>query len=311
MKVSVIIPVYNVEHYLVRCFDSVRHQTYHDIEIVMVDEASSDGSMAIAEQYQKQYRNIVLVKHERNQGLMMTRRDGYLAATGELVMFLDSDDALPKYAVEKLVNKQVETNADVVMGDLMKYYVNGTTERVVGSLDTDATKIEVLSALLEQRITHSLCGKLYKRTLFESGHIQTYKSLTIAEDGCLFYQLVDKAEKIASIQTVVYDYYENKASSTLRAYGKEQIENVIVAYKAIEKVCKSYVSLHNILVYRLNQVVFTLYFERVPIWTVRKLLRQHDMLSYGNIHHVLKTLKFRDYWFCMKRFIYVRMKLRK
>lgn len=311
MKVSIIVPVYNVEHYLARCLDSVLHQTYHDIEIVMVDDASSDGSMAIAEQYQKQYRNIVLVKHERNQGLMMTRRDGYLVATGELIMFLDSDDALPKDAVEKLVNKQVETNADIVMGDLMKYYVDGMTERVVGSLDSDATKIEVLSALLEQRISHSLCGKLYKRTLFENGQLQTYKSLTIAEDGCLFYQLVDKTQKIASVQTVVYNYYENKASSTLRAYGKEQIENVIVAYKAIENVCKSYGPLRNRLVYRLNQVVFTLYFERVPIWTVRKLLRKHDMLSYGHIYNVIKTLKFRDYWFCMKRFIYVRIKLRK
>lgn len=311
MKVSVIIPVYNVKHYLARCLDSVRYQTYHDIEIVMVDDASFDGSMAIAEQYQKQYHNIVLVKHERNQGLMMTRRDGYLAATGELIMFLDSDDALPKDAVEKLFNKQVETNADIVMGDLMKYYVDGTTERVVGSLGSDATKIEVLSALLEQRITHSLCGKLYKKNIFENGHLQTYKSLTIAEDGCLFYQLVDKTQKIASVQTVVYNYYENKASSTLRAYGKEQIENVIVAYKAIENVCKSYGPLRNRLVYRLNQVVFTLYFERVPIWTVRKLLRKHDMLSYGHIYNVIKTLKFRDYWFCMKRFIYVRIKLRK
>lgn len=310
MKVSVIIPVYNVEHYLARCLDSVLHQTYHEIEIVMVDDASSDGSLAIAEQYQKRYPNIVIVKHEENQGLMMTRRDGYQAATGDQVMFLDSDDALPKDAVEKLVNKQVETNADIVMGDLMKYYVDGTTERVVGSLDVDATKIEVLSALLEQRITHSLCGKLYTKKMFKSGHLQTYKSLTIAEDGCLFYQLVAVADRIASVQAIVYDYYENKASSTLRAYGKEQVENVIIAYKAIETVCKSYASLHAKLVYRLSQVVFTLYFERVPRCMVKELLQKYDMSRYGSIRYACKYLSWKDCWFFVKRFIYVRTMLR-
>lgn len=313
MKVSVIIPVYNVECYLERCLDSVRHQTYHDIEIVMVDDASSDGSMAIAEQYQKQYRNIVLVKHERNQGLMMTRRDGYLVATGELVMFLDSDDALPKDAVEKLVNKQVETNADIVMGDLMKYYVNGTIERVVGSLDLDrdATKVEVLSALIELRVSHSLCGKLYKIDLFHKRDLKTFDSLTIAEDGCLFYQLVAKAEKIASLYDVVYNYYENKASSSLHAYGVKQVENIIVAYQVIASICKPYAMLHDKLEYRLTKVMFALYFERISIRKVRELLRKHEMLNYGSLKNACKILKWKDYWFCMKRFIYVRTMLKK
>lgn len=311
MKVSVIIPVYNVEHYLARCLDSVLHQTYYDIEIIMVDDASSDGSMAIAEQYQKQYRNIVLVKHKRNQGLMMTRRDGYLVATGEWIMFLDSDDALPKDAVEKLVNKQVETNADIVMGDLMKYYVDGTTERVVGSLDTDATKIEVLSALIELRVAHSLCGKLYKMDLFRKGDLQTFNSLTIAEDGCLFYQLVAKTERMASLHAIVYDYYENKASSSLHTYGVNQVENVIVAYQVIASICKPYAMLHDKLEYRLTKVMFALYFERITIRKVRELLRKHEMLNYGSLKNACKILKWKDYWFCMKRFIYVRTMLKK
>lgn len=312
MKVSVVIPVYNVERYLSRCLDSVLHQTYHNIEIVMVDDASSDGSMAIAEQYQKQYRNIVLVKHEMNQGLMMTRRDGYLAAIGELTMFLDSDDVLPKYAVEKLVNKQVETNADIVMGDLMKYYVKGTTERVVGSLDLnrDATKVEVLSALIELRVAHSLCGKLYKTDLFHKGDLKAFDLLTIAEDGCLFYQLVAKAEKIVFLHDVVYDYYENKASSSLHAYGIKQVENIIIAYKVIASICKPYVLLHDKLEYRLTKVMIALYFERISIRKVRELLRKHEMLSYGSFKKACKILKWKDYWFCMKRFMYVRTVLK-
>lgn len=310
-KVSVIIPVYNVEHYLARCLDSVLNESYRDIEIVMVDDASTDGSLVIAEQYQKKYSDIIIVRHEKNQGLMMTRRDGYQVASGDLVMFLDSDDALPKEAVEKLVNKQVETNADIVMGDLMKYYVDGTTERIIGSLTDDATKKEVLSALIDLRVAHSLCGKLYKMDLFRKGVLQTFDSLTIAEDGCLFYQLVAKSEEIASLHEIVYDYYENKTSSSLHAYGSKQVENIIIAYKVIESICKPYASLNTKLNYRLTKVIFALYFERIPIRKVRKLLRKHEMLNYGSFKKACKSLKWRDYWFCMKRFIYVRTMLKK
>ena len=308
-KVSVIIPVYNVEHYLARCLDSVLNQSYRDIEIVMVDDACTDGSLVIAEQYQKKYSDIIIVRHEKNQGLMMTRRDGYQVASGDLVMFLDSDDALPKYAVEKLVNKQVETNADIVMGDLLKYYVDGTTERRIGSLPYPVTKLDVLSSLLEKKIVHSLCGKLYKKSLLQKGKLQIFDSMTIAEDACLIYQLVVNAEKIASLDAIVYDYYENKVSSTQHVYGDRQIENIIVAHRVIGQVCAPYSMLGEKVQHCLTKAIFTLYFERVSVWKVRSLLRKYGMLSYGNVKYAYKYLRPEDYSFFIKRYIYVRVKL--
>ena len=102
MKVSIVIPLYNAELFIGRCLDSILNQTHKDIEIIVVDDVSQDGSLSIVEDYQQSYPSIKIIKHPTNKGSMMSRKDGYMAATGECLMFVDSDDVLPKYAVEKL-----------------------------------------------------------------------------------------------------------------------------------------------------------------------------------------------------------------
>lgn len=309
--VSVIIPIYNVAPFLGRCLDSVLQQSYHDLEVVMVDDASTDLSLDIAQAYKEQHpSHFRIIRHEENKGLMTTRRDGYMVAKGDFVLFLDADDALPDDAIEKLVEEQQLAEADIVMGHLLKRFVDGHTQCVVGCLDRkEATRLEVLSALLTCSMTHSLCGKLFKTTLFRQGALQTFDHLTIAEDGCLLYQLVAKAVKLASVDSVVYDYYENKASTTQHAYRTEQISSMMTAYGVIAHVCSPYASLHLLLAQRLTKVAFTFYVERVPLHVVRRLLRQHGLLPYGSVRFALKYLTLKDFWFFIKRFIYVRTKL--
>lgn len=260
--VSVIIPTYNVERYISRCLDSVLSQSYKNIEVVIVDDASTDQSLAIAKQYQSLHSNIRIIRHEQNKGLMTTRRDGYLAALGDYLMFVDSDDALPTDAVQKLMCRQAETNADIVMGDLMKTYVNGRTERRIGSVPYDTSKIDVLAALINNNIIHSLCGKLYKTSLFRGNDLLYFDNLTIGEDGCLLYQLVAKAYIITSLHEITYLYYVNKNSSSQHRYGIEQIESLIIAYKTIAHVCQPYTQLHQRLQTRLTRAMFALYFDQ-------------------------------------------------
>lgn len=309
--VSVIIPIYNVEPLLARCLDSVLEQSYPNVEAVLVDDASTDHSLAIAQRYQRQHpTRFRIIQHEQNKGLMTTRRDGYQAAKGEFVIFLDADDALPLDAIAQLVRRQQQTEADIILGDLLKRFVDGHTQRVVGSITHDARILDVLSALLTCRITHSLCGKLFRTSLFRQGPLQTFDHLTIAEDGCLLYQLVARAERIASCCEVTYDYYENKVSSSQHAYRAKQIDSMMTAYGVIANVCKSYATLYPLLEQRLTKVAFTFYFERVSFKEVRKLLRKHGLLQYGNWKAALKYLAIKDYWFFIKRFIYVRTRLR-
>lgn len=305
--VSVVIPLYNVERYVERCLKSVLTQSYKDVEIVIVDDASTDQSLRIAEHYQEAHSNIRIFRHKHNLGPMSTRQDGYMSALGDFILFLDADDALPADAVKTLVERQRETGADIVMGDLLKRFTDGHTQRIVGSLDHEATDVDVLSALLACSITHSLCGKLFKATLFRQGVLHAFSNQAIAEDGCLFYQLVAKAQRLSSVREVVYDYYENKASTTQHAYRVKQIDNMLTAYGVMANVCRPYASLHHALEQRLTKVAFTLYFERPSLCMVRRLLKAHDMLPYGSIKYAFKYLRTGDLWFLIKRFIYVRL----
>lgn len=306
-KVSVVIPLYNVEPYIGRCLDSVLGQSYKNIEIVVVDDCGQDRSVEIVEQYCERHPNIRLIRHDRNRGLMTTRRDGYMAATGDFIVFLDSDDALPSDALATLMATEMLTDADIVLGDLLKLYVNGRTERRVGSLEQPSAPTDVLAALIDDKIIHSLCGKLFKRSLF-SGSLLSFDQLTILEDGCLLYQLVARASTVASVNAMVYNYYENKASSSLGIYDSSHIEGMIIAYKTIADVCGSYVQLHDKLQRRLTLVAFSLYVEPVGAGTVRKLLSKHDMLKYGSARSAFKYLGFKDCWFLAKRFAYLRIK---
>lgn len=103
IKVSIIIPVYNVEKYLERCVNSVLKQTYKNVEIILVDDGSPDGSPGICDRYASEY-NTVKVLHKANEGLGLTRNAGLRLATGDYVMFVDSDDYIKENTIEKVLN---------------------------------------------------------------------------------------------------------------------------------------------------------------------------------------------------------------
>lgn len=311
MKVSVVIPLYNAEPFIGRCLDSILNQTHRDIEIILVDDVSKDASLSIAEDYQKKYSSIKIIKHSTNKGSMMSRRDGYMAATGECLMFVDSDDALPLDAVEKLVSKQVETNADIVLGNAVKIYVNGRRERLVDNVRANAKQLDFLKALLDEKARRCLWGRLYRTSLFHDHELRNLENMTIYEDACLLYQVAVNAERIEPIDDFVYDYYENKASVTQRVYGKKQIESIIMANSIISEICQPFTQISYDLQHRVAKTVFALYSEDMSIEEVKKLLKKHGMQKYGEFTTACKILKLADWWFLLKRFVYVRTKLSK
>lgn len=101
--VSIIIPVYNAEKYLERCISSLFDQTYHDLEIVLIEDGSDDQSKAVCEEYNRKYQNVIYLSHSENQGQVKTRNDGISLAAGRWMMFLDADDYLEKDAVRNFV----------------------------------------------------------------------------------------------------------------------------------------------------------------------------------------------------------------
>ena len=116
VKVSVIIPVYNVEDYLAECLDSVVHQTLKEIEIILVDDGSTDNSLKIMQEYKEKYSNIVVFSHE-NHGSGFTRNVGLQKVRGEYIQFVDSDDVLELTMLEEVYQEAVSRDADMVLFD--------------------------------------------------------------------------------------------------------------------------------------------------------------------------------------------------
>ena len=109
MKVSIVVPVYNVEKYLDRCIKSILNQKYQDMEIILINDGSTDNSLAICEKYREQDSRIIII-NKANQGLSAARNDGVAAASGEYIMFIDSDDYIDDSLVseaEKLCKKKM------------------------------------------------------------------------------------------------------------------------------------------------------------------------------------------------------------
>lgn len=122
-KMSIVVPVYKVENYIGYCIESLMEQTLADIEIILVDDGSPDQSGSICDRYQQKDGRIKVL-HKKNGGVSAARNDGIDLATGEYILFCDSDDWLEKNACEKLYEKASETNSDIVIGDIYEAFPN-------------------------------------------------------------------------------------------------------------------------------------------------------------------------------------------
>ena len=213
-KISICIPVYNVEKYIGRCIESIWNQSFKDIEIVIVNDCSPDKSMDIVRHYAEADSRIKIIEHDVNHGLMMARRTGYMAAMGEFITFCDSDDTLADGALESLYNKAIQTNADIVSGVIEYIPTKGKRFQWNNQLRYGSDKISVFKSLLKNEFGHNLCSRLFRRELLQNYNYETYEKATNGEDGMLFYQVVDHVTNVATIDKIVYEYWQNLESSS-------------------------------------------------------------------------------------------------
>lgn len=227
--ISVIIPVYGTEKYIARCLDSVLTQSFKDFEIIVVNDCTKDKSMDIVGKYAQLHNNIKVVEHSTNQGLMVARKSGYKIASGKYIVFLDSDDTLPKTALGKLYSEISDSDAKIVSGGYRYIFDKGNSEeRHPQNPGIYKTK-EAIELCLQGKMNHNLAFAIFERKLFDKNYI-TIPHQTNGEDLILFYQLVKEAGAIKIIPDIVYDYYQNFASSSnsapnlnkLRQWAKAQ-----------------------------------------------------------------------------------------
>ena len=204
--ISVVIPVYNVENYLDRCIESVMRQTYETLEIILIDDGSSDNSGAICDAYVETDKRIKVI-HQCNGGLSSARNTGINEANGEYITFVDSDDSLWEEAIEKLYNLALRYKADTVQG-LYTYSMES-----LGSWD-GKERIVVFPTGREALINYLHCDilneastvKLFKHSLFDEIR---FPEGMISEDTLTTYKLIYKSQIVVSFNQFIYYYMYN------------------------------------------------------------------------------------------------------
>ena len=212
MKVSVIVPVYNVEKYIDKCLDSLVNQTLKELEIIIVNDGSPDNSEKIIKKYLKKYNNIKYFVKE-NGGLSSARNYGLKYVTGEYIAFIDSDDYVSNDMYEKMYFKAKENNFDMVVCDI-NYVYNDKIEIVNSGIKKDTNDIK--STYLN--IHPAAWNKIFKKDLFENNIY--FKEGVWFEDVEFIYRLLPYVKSIGVIHEA-YNYYINREGSITNTVNKK------------------------------------------------------------------------------------------
>lgn len=224
--VSVIVPVYNVEQYLDKCVESIINQTYRNLEIILVDDGSRDSCPQKCDEWTAKDKRIKVV-HKMNAGPGFARNSGLEIASGECIMFVDSDDYLSLDAIEKMVLRMIHDQSDMVAAQRVKVSPDGRQELEVMPLlqNEIISKQEALHRLYSKQrpLRASACCKLYKKHIFNEVR---FTNLKTAEDVRALPEVVDQCNKISVMTDIVYYYYQRNTSNVHTMTAEKQLDQV-------------------------------------------------------------------------------------
>ena len=237
--VSIVIPSYNVEKYIERGILSCLQQTYQNIEVIIVDDGSTDQTTDIIEKYAILDRRIKLIR-KRNGGVSSARNVGLKNISGDYVIFLDSDDWLEINAIEKLLLLQKEYPDSFILTDLFIVYhdKNGKEKRVFrgkGRTFSQASREEALENVGTSRYALvSACYKLFDTTIIRECNLLFDETLYHGEDGLFVFEYLKHVNKIAYSPIALWDILEREGSATTAGYNKK----MLTAHVSIDKMLK-------------------------------------------------------------------------
>lgn len=213
-KVSVIIPVYNTEKYLSKCLNSVINQSLKEIEIIVINDCSTDNSLKIIEEFVKKDNRIVLINNENNKGVSTSRNIGIKFATGEYISMIDSDDWIEKEMLKEMYEMCKKEEADIVITDFYENY--GEQIKYIQDQETknDFTNIDYIENLCLIKGYSSLWNKLLKRELFINNNINLPAGIIMGEDLCTLIKLYFLSKKTIKLNQGYYHYVYNDNSVT-------------------------------------------------------------------------------------------------
>ena len=244
MKITVIIPVYNVEDYIRATLNSLMRQTLTDFEVIIINDDSPDNSQVIINEFCERDERFKCFM-QLNEGVAAARNHGLEQAKGEYVLFVDGDDILPPKALENLYRQAIENKADMVVGMMQEngMYGHGIFAR---------TRILAEQTIVDRYDpaflwTFSVCNKLMKLETIRRLNLR-FLPIKHAEDGLFMFNFLFNCQRIAGCESVVYRYRKRpfwKEKSATQAATKENLADLLIALEQIEKVIKEHIKTLN------------------------------------------------------------------
>ena len=322
VKVSVIIPVYNVEQYLKQCLDSVVNQTLKDIEIIVVNDGSTDNSLEIIYEYSNKYKNIKVI-NKQNEGCYKARNIGLENAKGEYVAFLDSDDYIESNMYEKLYLKAKETDADIVSSS---YYISQDNKLKIVDFSSSAKLLKKSNNRLigaENILLDAVIwSRIFKRQILIDRKIKFHSDIYAADDTFFHFISVLNTKKIVYISDILYTYRISRNGSITTSYNKRNFDCVKVAQRILEYVIKNnmgcfmpyavFVSLRLIVLgyLRVNKNYKNEYFEHVCNFVNDFSINNKTKIAFAEKSYLYNYLCFKSVVYKNKLFLDLLIKIR-
>lgn len=224
-KISIIVPVYNIDQHLRKCLDSILAQTFTNFEVIVVNDGSTDQSGEICDEYAKKDERVQVI-HQENGGVSSTRNAGVGRATGDYIGFVDGDDYLDKDMYKRLYQACIETGSSIAICKLGREIDGKLTNNDIGEFYTRELKHEEAMSELFKGVLYrfSLCSKLFKKECFENILFPVGR---IHEDLSTTYKLFANANQVIYLNFIGYIYVKQKNSILTTAYYKKRLDAFI------------------------------------------------------------------------------------
>ena len=299
-KVSIIIPVFNVENYLERCLKSIINQTFKDIEIIIINDGSTDKSLEICKKFAESDKRIILIS-QKNKGVSAARNTGINIATGKYLSFVDSDDFITPDMIEFLLTNIEKHDADISSCGMYDCYIqnNNKIKKICNKNKNNHGMINSSEALQEifinGKVSLFVYDKLYKKKLFDN---LRFSENIIYEDAEIMPKIITKSNKIFYSFKPKYYYLRHENSLTSSKFREKDLDIIKVSKKNLEFIKKN----HN---YALKQAEFRFFWSYLAL--IDKIIWSDA--NFDEFENILKFVKKNKFSIMSNKYFTLKRKL--
>lgn len=312
-KVSIVVPVYNMNDYLAKCINSLISQTYQAIEVILVNDGSTDNSGVICDEFARRDDRIRVI-HQENGGLSNARNNGTKAATGDFILYLDSDDWIDKETCMVTITTALQNSADIVFWSHKKEYADGQSKEIhlfdkdqIFQGDSQKWLHRRMIGLIGEELSNptktdaynSAWGKLYRRSIISDNEFFFHNTQEIGSEDVLFnIQVFFQANKIIYVNSLFNHYRQDNPNAITKNHNSTLFPRFLNLFKHIEEFIKNNnlhqeykIALKNRIALSMINNSLSITYKRNPAGFVGKIISLKQILKDEIYYSALKKLE--------------------